>query len=582
MTHAHYEGVESIGQDGSRPSRGTSVRRAMLILAATFVTAAAFGVVASAQAQASKGNVLVISRADYYHEGPMVASFLRSLHYTVTTAETLPVKLTPYSSVWYVSFNQQLASSQQEAFEQYVNGGGSLFLSAGACCLELNESDTAIARSVLNDKEVYVGRAEGFNPVNPNGILTFNPQAADGISQTPNKLGEYLMGMPGGYGAIDGISARNVLAGDDATAAAAVFDENDMELGRGRLVISENNDGWLGPLATNAQRMPVIQNFADFLEKTPTRLAPRSAEYVALGDSYAAGVGSFSYLPGTTEKNGCYRATDGYAEKIAAATGMSLEFPACLGAKVTDLVEGKTAQLKDVGVDTHLVTLSIGGNDVGFGTVLQSCIGGGVAKGGPGCAQRDAAAAASAYEWLKNGRPPGKYNLPGTGPSSRKNELFHHWLGINTTVVNKEPLPGLQELYEGIALQAPYAHIYVVGYPRLFDKPEGSTCPVGGLIGSYDKLSVATSDVEWIDEQTDKVDQLIEQSIANLRNKGISITFVDTRAPYVGHALCHAETSYLYGVLGEGLEPKTESFHPSKEGQQVYYELIEATRSAGP
>lgn len=526
-----------------------------------------------AQALTSKGNMLVIEQADYHHEGSMLASFLRSLHYMVTVAEDVPEKLTQYSSVWYVSFDKQLASSQQEAFERYVNGGGSLFLSAGACCLALNESDTTIARTLLNNKQVYAGRAAGYNSLNPYGILTFNPQAADGVTQTPNKLGKYSMAMPGGYGAIDGISARNVLAGDEATAVAAVFDESDMELASGRLAIYENNYAWLGELATNPQRMAVIQNIADFLERTPTRLAPRSAEYVALGDSYAAGVGSFSYLPGTEAKK-CYRATDGYAEKIAAATNLSFEFPACLGAKVHDLMEGKNAQLRTVGVDTKLVTLTIGGNDVGFSPVLQSCIGGILAVGGAGCAQRDAAASVTAYDWLVNGRPAGKYKLPGKGTGP-----FFRLVGINTSVTNKEPQPGLQELYEEVSWQAPYAHIIVIGYPRLFEKTKYLGCPVGELDAGLDVLSITTEDVEWIIEQTDKVDRLIEQSVDNLRNKGVNISFVDLRSAFTGHVLCGPEPSYLWGVLGEGLLAETESFHPTKAGQEVFYRLIEEART---
>jgi hypothetical protein len=528
-----------------------------------------------APVQTSKGNMLVIERGDDNHESPMLASFLRSLHYTVAVAEEVPANISKYSSVWYVSFNTPISPSEQAAFEQYVNQEGSLFLSGGSCCESLNESDTAIARTVLNNKDVYVGRQAPFNSVNPSGTLTFNPKAADGVSQTPNKLGEYCCAMPGGHGAIDGIDARNVLAGDSATAAAAVFDQSDMELGSGRLAIYENNDAWLGKLATIPQRMAAIQNIADFLERTPMRLAPRSAEYVALGDSYASGVGAFSYLPGTTEKNGCYRATDGYAEKIAAATNLSLEFPACLGAKIHDLMEGKKAQLRTVGVDTKLVTLSIGGNDVGFTPVLQSCIGGILALGGAGCGDRDAAASATAYEWLVNGRPAGKYKLPGTGIGP-----FFHLVGIKTSVTNKEPEPGLQELYEEISWQAPYAHIIVIGYPRLFDKTEYLGCYVGELDAGLDVLSITTDDVDWIVEQTDKVDRLIEQSVANLRNKGVNISFVDLRSAFTGHVLCGPEPSYVWGVVGEGIQAETESFHPTKAGQEVFYRLIEEARTS--
>jgi hypothetical protein len=199
-------------------------------------------------------------------------------------------------------------------------------------------------------------------------------------------------------------------------------------------------------------RVQVIENIQDFLEGTPTRVRS-SAEYVGLGDSYASGLGSFSYISGTTGKNGCYRATNGYIEDIATEYGLSLDFAACSGARIGDLWEGKKAQLTQIGPETRYVTLSIGGNDVGFSSVLESCIGGLYAKGGKGCAGRDEAAVLEALNWLRYGREPGNYTLPGGHGKSK----------------NSERLPSLEELYETIVEQAPGVELVVVGYPNLFE-----------------------------------------------------------------------------------------------------------------
>jgi len=560
----------------------------MLLLATIAVTAIGFGTVTTAQAHASKGNVLVIARTDSFNEGPEAAALLRSLHYTATLSATVPPELSHYSSVWYVSGEQAISGPEQEVFEQYVNQGGKLYLSGGPCCEALNESDTAIARALLNNKEIYVGRdVPYYDPGNPDATLYFNPQAADGVTQTPNALGAYPSAMVGGHSGIGEISARNVLAGDDATAVAAVFDESDMEYGRGRLAIYPENFWWLGFAALTPQRAAVIQNIADFLERTPTRLAPRSAEYVALGDSYASGVGSFSYLPESNEKANCDRATDGYAEQIATKNNLSLGFAACSGSEIGDLMEGNKAQLKEVGADTNLVTLSIGGNDVGFKPVLQSCSIGPLTGGGAGCAARDSAAAATALEWLQYGRPPGRYRLPGTSPKVKSviGSVLHA-VRVREWSKNAQPQPNLLELYEAISAQAPHAQIVVVGYPKLFEsgQREVDDCQVGTLLYGTDKVYLAASDIRWLNEQTDRVDEQIKEAVYELRewgdrlgHRGTRIVFADPRKAFTGHGLCDSGASYINPLLSEGL-PKSESFHPTVEGQNVLDGVIEAAR----
>ena len=70
---------------------------------------------------------------------------------------------------------------------------------------------------------------------------------------------------------------------------------------------------------------------------TPLLLQPAQAaapSYVALGDSYASGTGTRSYLADGT---GCQRSTAAYPSLIAAARGYALNFRACSGATVADV-----------------------------------------------------------------------------------------------------------------------------------------------------------------------------------------------------------------------------------------------------
>lgn len=84
------------------------------------------------------------------------------------------------------------------------------------------------------------------------------------------------------------------------------------------------------------------------------------ATYVALGDSYAAGIGS------GTPGDRCRR-VGGYPPILARALGVDLAYQACHGATVEDV---RRVQLGALGPDTRLVTLTVGGNDAGFTDVL--------------------------------------------------------------------------------------------------------------------------------------------------------------------------------------------------------------------
>ena len=104
---------------------------------------------------------------------------------------------------------------------------------------------------------------------------------------------------------------------------------------------------------------------------TPQEPSPPSSTYVALGDSYASGVGAPPY-----DDDGCKRAAGAYAHQVAGQTGKSLDFGACAGARTKDFYQpGKeAAQLDHLNASTSLVTFSIGGNDAGFSTLFSKCI----------------------------------------------------------------------------------------------------------------------------------------------------------------------------------------------------------------
>lgn len=131
---------------------------------------------------------------------------------------------------------------------------------------------------------------------------------------------------------------------------------------------------------------------------------------LVLGDSFISGEGATTYLEGTNQvgagRNECRRAHTAYAYRIARDAGYGLDFLACSGATIEDLtscgqmetgalrcrpaeewaadtvptddVPGKRPQLYTLTdeqlADVDVVLVSIGGNNVGFSTIVKACL----------------------------------------------------------------------------------------------------------------------------------------------------------------------------------------------------------------
>ncbi|TCP51914.1 GDSL-like lipase/acylhydrolase family protein [Tamaricihabitans halophyticus] len=152
----------------------------------------------------------------------------------------------------------------------------------------------------------------------------------------------------------------------------------------------------------------------------PAVAAPAAENYVALGDSYASGVGAGDY----GDSGDCKRSANAYPELWAAANeAASFDFQACLGARTDQVLEG---QLDALTADTTTVTVTMGGNDAGFTDVMITCN----TSSDQGCLDRLAEA-----------------------------EDF-----VNTELPAK-----LDSVYAAIAERAPNATVYAVGYPRFYE-----------------------------------------------------------------------------------------------------------------
>lgn len=90
--------------------------------------------------------------------------------------------------------------------------------------------------------------------------------------------------------------------------------------------------------------------------------------YVALGSSFAAGPGVTQ--PAADGLEGCEQSQDNYARQLARRRGLKLTDSSCGGATTEHVLRqgfrGHPPQVESVDRDTKLVTLTIGGNDVGY------------------------------------------------------------------------------------------------------------------------------------------------------------------------------------------------------------------------
>lgn len=100
---------------------------------------------------------------------------------------------------------------------------------------------------------------------------------------------------------------------------------------------------------------------------------PPQAHYVAMGSSFAAGPG---VLPAETPPTRCGRSTENYPHQLARRLSLSLTDVSCSGATTGHLLapwRELPPQLDALRPDTALVTLTIGGNDIGYiGSLISS------------------------------------------------------------------------------------------------------------------------------------------------------------------------------------------------------------------
>ena len=243
-------------------------------------------------------------------------------------------------------------------------------------------------------------------------------------------------------------------------------------------------------------------------------------QYVALGSSFAAGMGLGRRDPGSPFV--CMRTLNGYPKHLARLRSLSLVDVSCSGATARSVLVGGKAflapQLGALRPDTELVTLTMGGNDVGYVGDLTFL----AARG------RSSLLGWYARTIWKGPTPPGDRDFD-------------------------QLRTALSETLDQIRLLAPHARIVVATYPTLL--PATGTCAELGL---EERDAVAMRNVG---------DRLAEVTMAVARDRGAIV--VDMNAIGADHHVCSFEPWVNGGAPGSGMP-----FHPNLAGAEATAKAI--------
>lgn len=243
-----------------------------------------------------------------------------------------------------------------------------------------------------------------------------------------------------------------------------------------------------------------------------------AASYVSLGDSYAAG----PFIPNPVLPLGCLKSDHNYPHLAAPSIG-PLTDPSCSGAKTDDMenpqsieIDGPNPpQFNSLQASTEVVSLTIGGNDIGFSEIAQSCI------------------------TLNPFSSPCKNKYDSGG----KDQIAER---IAATA------PKVAAVLQGIHTRSPKARVFVLNYPVIF--PETGN-------GCWPQMPISFSDAPYLRAKEQELNAMLAtQSSAN------GAKLVSWYQASIGHDAC--KSSSVRWV--EPLVPNNPAapIHPNQRGME--------------
>jgi hypothetical protein len=242
--------------------------------------------------------------------------------------------------------------------------------------------------------------------------------------------------------------------------------------------------------------LSLLAVFAATIAGFGTSAVAQADNYVSLGDSYVAG----PFIPNTIgSPYGCIRSDHNYPHLSAAGIGLSLRDPSCSGATTDDMTQPQDVdpdgpnppQFNSLDASSTVVSLTIGGNDIGFSSIAQSCI---------------------TYNPFSHPCKD-KYDSGGVDQISQR---------IQATA------PKVAAVLQGIHSRSPSARVFVVNYPAIFPET-GSGC--------WPQMPISYSDAPYLRAKEQELNQMLStQAAAN------GATLVSWYAASIGHDACKSSS----------------------------------------
>lgn len=282
----------------------------------------------------------------------------------------------------------------------------------------------------------------------------------------------------------------------------------------------------------------------------PSQYIPPTPTYVAMGDSFSSGEGNTPFESGTDQDgvNECHRSGAAYPNWLEQTPSLylgGLDFVACSGATTANVLHGGSSrgawneppQVDALSADTEVVTITIGGNDIGFKEFATEC---------------------------------------GFGDCDSSTVIYATTLGK----IHNE-LPGkLEEVLNSIASKTDDAEVFVIGYP--YTTPGSNLTSLPYQCNYLDSSSGQGLDSLAARDVTGALNGEIKDAVDGFVNTTSDsvFTFVDPNlsvdGTFDGHDVCQGVDSYFYNitpndVIGNGYIERI--FHPNINGQYEYYNI---------
>lgn len=268
------------------------------------------------------------------------------------------------------------------------------------------------------------------------------------------------------------------------------------------------------------------------IEVRTTGFAGSYTNYYALGDSYSSGDGAPPY----SGVKGCYRSTNVYSYLLGNGAPLPTLF-ACAGAVTANidqtvqnsgLPDTQLGQLLGSSRGNTLITITIGGNDIGFSSELTKCI------------------------------------TSFTSCKSDKSAVSQKITNLQTRLV---------QVYKELRTAAPGADIIIVGYPLLVADPAIADCHnpiVYAGLGAGEMTTIRTLAA-----------QLDSEIAAAATQAGVSSATQQVEQAFAGHEACTKTKSQEWINEIAGLNDALhDSFHPNSAGYQALASAVNSARNA--